>query len=103
MTNSILSSEYVADTMALVLHLEKRRSSALVKQIFEAAGVVTRSLTSQERAAKLRKGAEGRKRGDLSLRNFAPSPFFAGRLGPISVNPVVPRPLTQRNLFQVLS
>ncbi len=36
MTNSILSNEYVTDTMALVLHLENRRSSEKVKQIFKA-------------------------------------------------------------------
>ena len=37
MTNSILSNEYVTDTMALVLHLENRRSSPAVKQIFNGA------------------------------------------------------------------
>ena len=37
MSSSILSSEYVTDTMALVLHLENRRSSQNVRQIFEAA------------------------------------------------------------------
>ena len=37
MSSSILSSEYVTDTMALVLHLESRRSSQIVRQIFEAA------------------------------------------------------------------
>lgn len=37
MTNVSLASEYVADTMALVLHLEKRRSSPTIKSIFDAA------------------------------------------------------------------
>lgn len=37
MTNASLASEYVADTMALVLHLEKRRSSSIVKSIFDSA------------------------------------------------------------------
>lgn len=37
MTNVSLASEYVADTMALVLHLEKRRSSPTLKSIFDAA------------------------------------------------------------------
>ena len=37
MKNSTLASEYVTDTMALVLHLENRRSSKTVNLIFEAA------------------------------------------------------------------
>ncbi len=37
MSNFILADEYVADTMAVVLHLENRKSSAIVKQIFDAA------------------------------------------------------------------
>ena len=37
MTNVSLASEYVADTMALVLHLESRRSSPAVKSIFDSA------------------------------------------------------------------
>ena len=37
MKRSILLSDYVADTMALVLHLEKRKSSHNVNLIFEAA------------------------------------------------------------------
>lgn len=41
MTNASLASEYVADTMALVLHLEKRRSSRTVKSIFDSADLGT--------------------------------------------------------------
>ncbi len=37
MTSVSLSSEYVADTMAVVLHLEHRRSTARVQQIFDEA------------------------------------------------------------------
>ena len=37
MSNFTLADEYVADTMAVVLHLENRKSSAIVKQIFDAA------------------------------------------------------------------
>ncbi len=37
MTSSTLAGEYVTDTMALVLHLENRRSSQTVKAIFESA------------------------------------------------------------------
>ena len=37
MNDSILSCDYVTDTMALVLHLEGRKSSENVRQIFEAA------------------------------------------------------------------
>lgn len=39
MTRASLASEYVTDTMALVLHLEKRRSSPTVKSIFESANL----------------------------------------------------------------
>ena len=37
MSNFILADEYVTDTMALVLHLENRKSSQSVKQIFDSA------------------------------------------------------------------
>jgi len=37
MSSFILAGKYVADTMAIVLHLENRKSSANVKQIFDAA------------------------------------------------------------------
>jgi len=37
MSNIILAGKYVADTMAIVLHLENRKSSVNVKQIFDAA------------------------------------------------------------------
>ncbi len=37
MSNFILADEYVTDTMALVLHLENRKSSHSVKQIFDSA------------------------------------------------------------------
>ncbi len=36
MNNFILADEYVTDTMALVLHLENRKSSQNVKEIFES-------------------------------------------------------------------
>ena len=39
MSNFTLADEYVADTMAVVLHLENRKSSKQVKQIFDAADV----------------------------------------------------------------
>lgn len=35
MSNFILADEYVTDTMALILHLENRKSSQSVKQIFD--------------------------------------------------------------------
>ena len=37
MGNFILADEYVTDTMALILHLENRKSSQIIKQIFESA------------------------------------------------------------------
>jgi PIN domain nuclease of toxin-antitoxin system len=37
MTSSTLTSEFVTDTMALVLYLEKRRLSSTVKSIFTSA------------------------------------------------------------------
>lgn len=37
MSKFILANEYVTDTMALVLHLENRKSSQNVRQIFESA------------------------------------------------------------------
>ena len=37
MSSFTLADEYVADTMAIVLHLENRKSSVNVKQIFDAA------------------------------------------------------------------
>lgn len=37
MSNFILAAEYVADTVALVLHLEKRKSGASAEQIFDSA------------------------------------------------------------------
>ncbi len=37
MTSVSLSNDYVADTMAIVLHLERPRSTALVQQIFSEA------------------------------------------------------------------
>ncbi len=37
MSNFILADEYVTDTMALILHLENRKSSQNVKEIFESA------------------------------------------------------------------
>lgn len=37
MTSVTLADEYVTDTMALVLHLENRRSSQAVKSIFDSA------------------------------------------------------------------
>ena len=37
MSSFTLADEYVADTMAVVLHLENRKSSVNVKQIFDAA------------------------------------------------------------------
>jgi predicted nucleic acid-binding protein len=37
MSNFILADEYVTDTMALILHLENRKSSQSVKQIFDSA------------------------------------------------------------------
>lgn len=37
MTSATLADEYVTDTMALVLHLENRRSSQAVRTIFESA------------------------------------------------------------------
>lgn len=37
MSSFTLASEYVADTMAIVLHLENRKSSVNVKRIFDAA------------------------------------------------------------------
>lgn len=37
MSNFTLAAEYAADTMAVVLRLENRRTSAAVKQIFDAA------------------------------------------------------------------
>jgi predicted nucleic acid-binding protein len=37
MTSSTLADEYVTDTMALILHLENRRSSETVKAIFDSA------------------------------------------------------------------
>ena len=37
MSSYILAAEYVADTVALVLYLEKRKSSAIVEQIFDSA------------------------------------------------------------------
>ena len=37
MSNFILADEYVTDTMALILHLENRKSSQRVLQIFESA------------------------------------------------------------------
>ena len=37
MTSFILANEYVADTMALVIHLEKRKLPSNVKQIFNSA------------------------------------------------------------------
>ncbi len=37
MTNVTLADEYVTDTMALILHLENRRSSDTVKAIFDSA------------------------------------------------------------------
>ncbi len=37
MSNFILADEYVTDTMALVLHLENRKSSQNVKEIFDSA------------------------------------------------------------------
>ena len=43
MTSSILASEYVADTMAVILRIEKRRLSQTTKDIFdnmESGGIV---------------------------------------------------------------
>ncbi len=37
MSKFILADEYVTDTMALILHLENRKSSQNVKQIFDSA------------------------------------------------------------------
>jgi PIN domain nuclease of toxin-antitoxin system len=37
---TLLASEYVADTMAVVLHLENRKSSINVKQIFDAGNTI---------------------------------------------------------------
>ena len=37
MTSVSLASEYVTDTMALILHLENRKSSQTVKEIFDSA------------------------------------------------------------------
>jgi predicted nucleic acid-binding protein len=37
MSNFILADEYVTDTMALILHLENRKSSQSVNQIFDSA------------------------------------------------------------------
>lgn len=37
MSNFILAAEYVADTVALVLYLEKRKSGASAEQIFDSA------------------------------------------------------------------
>ena len=37
MSSFTLADEYVADTMAVVLHLENRKSSVNVRQIFDAA------------------------------------------------------------------
>jgi predicted nucleic acid-binding protein len=37
MSNFILADEYVTDTMALILHLENRKSSQNVKQVFDSA------------------------------------------------------------------
>ncbi len=37
MSNFILADEYVTDTMALILHLENRKSSQNVKQLFDSA------------------------------------------------------------------
>ena len=37
MSNFILADKYVTDTMALILHLENRKSSQTVKQIFDSA------------------------------------------------------------------
>lgn len=43
MTDFILDDKFVTDTMAVVLHLENRRSSANVQRIFEGAdkGLIT--------------------------------------------------------------
>lgn len=41
MSNFILADEYVTDTMAIVLHLEHRKSSAKVKEIFALADAGT--------------------------------------------------------------
>lgn len=37
MSNLILAAEYVADTVALVLYLESRKSGAIAEQIFDSA------------------------------------------------------------------
>jgi predicted nucleic acid-binding protein len=37
MNSFILADEYVTDTMALILHLENRKSSQTVRQIFDSA------------------------------------------------------------------
>lgn len=37
MSGYILAAEYVADTVALVLYLEKRKSGAIAKQVFDSA------------------------------------------------------------------
>lgn len=37
MSSYILAAEYVADTVALVLYLEKRKSGAVAEQIFDSA------------------------------------------------------------------
>ena len=37
MSSYILAAEYVADTVALVLYLEKRRSGGIAEQIFDSA------------------------------------------------------------------
>ena len=37
MSKNILAAEYVADTVALVLYLEKRKSGAIAEQIFDSA------------------------------------------------------------------
>ncbi len=37
MTNFTLAAEYVADTVGLILYLEKRKSGATAEQIFDAA------------------------------------------------------------------
>jgi predicted nucleic acid-binding protein len=37
MSSFILADEYAADTVAVILHLEKRKSSRIVEQIFDAA------------------------------------------------------------------
>ena len=39
MSSYILAAEYVADTVALVLYLEKRKSGAIAEQIFDSAEI----------------------------------------------------------------